>query len=65
MSPRTGRPTTDPKNQGKVEVRLSVEEKEKLEYCCQQTGRTKSEIIREGIEIVYRNLMEASANKKD
>lgn len=55
MSPRTGRPTDDPKNLS-TRVRLSDEDISMLEYCCQKTGKKKSEIIRLGIKKVYEDL---------
>lgn len=60
MSPRTGRPPSDnPKNE-RTEIRLTRDDKAILEHCCKVTGRTKSEIVREGIHIIYKNL-----NKSD
>ena len=50
-----GRPTEDPKVLN-TRIRLSEKDLEKLEYCCKETGRKKSEIIREGIEKVYKEL---------
>lgn len=47
-----GRPTDDPKNLN-TRIRLSEKDIEKLNYCCKQTGKNKSEIIREGIDKVY------------
>lgn len=55
MSPRTGRPTDNPK-QARLEIRLSKDDISKLEYCCKKTGLTKAEILRQGIEKVYENL---------
>lgn len=55
MSPRTGRPTNDPKNLN-TRVRLSDEDVVMLEYCCELTGKKKAEIIRMGIRKVYEEL---------
>lgn len=52
MSPRTGRPTSDPKKY-ETRIRMSEEDLRLLQYCCEATGRTKAEIIREGIREVY------------
>lgn len=52
MSPRTGRPTDNPKIH-ETRIRMSDEDIEILEYCCKMTGRTKTAIIREGIREVY------------
>ena len=55
MSPRTGRPTDNPKTLN-TRIRMSKEDIDKLEYCCKKTGKLKSEIIREGIDRVYKEL---------
>lgn len=55
MSPRTGRPTEDPKTH-ETRIRMSDKDVEMLEYCCKATGRTKADIIREGIRAVYEKL---------
>lgn len=57
MSPRTGRPTTDPKNH-ETRIRMSDEDIRLLEICCQKTGLSKSEVIRQGIREVYKRVSE-------
>lgn len=52
MSPRTGRPTTEPK-QYRKSYRLSDEDMKKLHFCVEQTGMTETDIIRRGIDLVY------------
>ena len=52
MSPRTGRPTTDPKKH-ETRIRMSDEDVELLEICCKKTGLSKSDVIRKGIREVY------------
>lgn len=52
MSPRTGRPTDDPKTK-RMEVRMSVLEDTKLDYCCDIFKMTRAEVIRKGIDMVY------------
>ncbi len=52
MSPRTGRPTNDPKKLS-TRIRLSEEDVRILDYCAKVTGLTKAEIIRQGIKEVY------------
>lgn len=54
MSPK-GRPTDDPKTLS-TRIRLSEEDVQRLEYCAEKTGMTKSEIIRLGIREVYEKL---------
>lgn len=55
MSPRTGRPTDNPKNT-RLEIRLSNDDLNKLEYCYQETGLSKAEILRKGLDLVYMEL---------
>ena len=55
MSPRTGRPTEKPKILN-TRIRLSQEDVDRLNYCAEKTGKPKSEIIREGIKVVYERL---------
>lgn len=52
VSPRTGRPTEDPKK-SRLELRLSDSDAEKLDFCCKAFGLTKAEVIRRGLEKVY------------
>lgn len=55
MSPRTGRPTSNPKA-NYVGIRLSDDEVEKLRFCEEKTGLTKTDIIRKGIDFVYQEI---------
>ena len=55
MSPRTGRPTNEPKN-NRESFRLSDNDIEKLNYCVEKTGLSKVDIIRKGIDFVYREI---------
>ncbi len=55
MSPRTGRPTKDPKNL-RLELRLSDLDAEKLDLCCKSFNMTKAEVIRQGIDEVYKRI---------
>lgn len=57
MSPRTGRPTSDPKKHD-TRIRMTDEDVEILEYCAKKTGLTKTEIIRRGIREVYAKIKE-------
>ena len=50
-----GRPTDEPKNLS-TRIRLSQNDRDKLEYCCKKTGKKKSEIIRKGIDKVYNEI---------
>lgn len=55
MSPRTGRPTTDPKTLS-TRIRLSEEDVRLLEYCTEKTKLPKAEIIRQGIKEMYKKI---------
>lgn len=58
MSPAHGRPPSkDPKNNN-TRIRLTDGEVQKLEYCSQQLGMTKADVIRKGIDMVYSELTE-------
>ncbi|MCI8387506.1 MAG: CopG family transcriptional regulator [Clostridiales bacterium] len=52
MSPKTGRPTDDPKKFS-TRIRMTDEDIRLLEICAKKTGMTKSDIIRQGIREVY------------
>lgn len=53
MSPRTGRPKSDNPKKNDTRIRMTDEEVEKLNFCCQKTGKTKADVIRLGIQMVY------------
>lgn len=55
MSPRTGRPTDDPKT-NRMDIRLSTNDVEKLNYCSDKTGLNKADVIRKGIDEVYKSI---------
>jgi len=57
LSPRTGRPTTDPKRHD-TRIRMSDEDVRFLEICCQKTGLSKTDVIRQGIREVYEKVKE-------
>lgn len=55
MSPRTGRPTDNPRIHN-TRIRMSDEELDMLDYCVKQTGLSKADIIRKGIKEIYEQL---------
>lgn len=59
MSPRTGRPTDDPKTK-RLEFRMSLSDSIKLEYCCEMLNLTKTEVIRKGIDMIYHQAQESA-----
>lgn len=57
MSPRTGRPPKSDSRNNQYRIRMSDDELEKLEKCCEITGLSKAEVIRRGIEKVYQEVI--------
>lgn len=53
MSPRTGRPKSENSKGDFVGVRLDRSTVEKLDEAAKVKNSTRSEVIREGIELVY------------
>lgn len=56
MSPRTGRPTDDPKTH-ETRIRMSDEDIRILNICCEKTGLSKADVIRKGIREVYKSIV--------
>lgn len=52
-----GRPTNNPKSY-RVSFRLSEEDIEKINFCTERTGKSKTDIIREGIKEIYDKIKE-------
>lgn len=52
MSPKTGRPTDNPKRH-ETRIRMSDEDVQLLEECSRVLGITKADVIRKGIREVY------------
>lgn len=52
MSPRTGRPTENPKKI-RLEIRLTEEQSEMLTECANNLNMTKTDIIVKGIETIH------------
>lgn len=55
MSPRTGRPTDNPKS-GSVNIRLDSESEQILLAYCKQEGIKKAEGVRQGIKMLASRL---------
>lgn len=51
MSPRTGRPTDNPKS-GSVNIRLDAESERILKTFCEQENIAKAEGVRQGIKML-------------
>lgn len=52
---KMGRPTTEPKTIS-VRIRLSDNDDNMLKFCAEKLNKTKADIIRMGIEQVYKSL---------
>lgn len=56
MPVKRGRPTTE-KKENWTGFRLSTKDIEKLEFCSKKTGLSRAEIVRRGIDMVYKKLI--------
>lgn len=56
MSPRTGRPKSDDPKNIQLKIRADKKTIEDLDYCCQKTKSTRSDIVRKGIQRVKKDL---------
>lgn len=54
MSPAHGRPPSKDPKRNDTRIRLTDSERNKLDFCAKKTGMTKADIIRKGIDLVYR-----------
>jgi len=52
MSPRTGRPTNNPKTE-EIKIRATKKDKELLQECCNRLNQTQYEVVMNGIKKVY------------
>lgn len=50
---KMGRPPSKNPHSTEYQLRLTKEEAEKLEYCARETGLTKADVLRLGIDKVY------------
>jgi len=53
VSPAHGRPPSKDPKRNDTRIRLTDSEAQKLEFCAKETGKTKADIIRMGIDMVY------------
>lgn len=56
MSPRNGRPPSDNPKANRKSYRLSDDDMEKLKVCVLKTGMTETNVIRKGINLVYKDI---------
>ncbi len=52
---KIGRPTNEPKSY-RESFRLSEKDMEKIKFCMEKTGMSKTDVIRKGIDRVYGEL---------
>lgn len=55
MSPKKGRPTSDPKNKF-LKIRVSQNDLDRLSYVAEKTDISKTDVIRKGINLQYEEL---------
>lgn len=56
MSSRTGRPKTDNPKDIQLKIRADKQTIEDLEYCCEKTKLSKSDVIRLGIKKIKKEV---------
>lgn len=57
MSPRTGRPTKgDQPRTGKITIRVSEKEAQKIQACADKLGTTRTDAIMAGIDLLKERL---------
>lgn len=61
---RMGRPTDNPKIT-EIKIRATKEDKEKLMYCCEQTGKTQYQVVMEGLEDAYHCLQKSETAEEE
>ena len=54
MLPRNGRPPSAIPRTADLHVRLTEDEKSKIEFCTEVLGISKTEVIKRGVEEVYK-----------
>lgn len=52
MSPRTGRPKAENPKDIQLKIRADKQTMQDLDFCCEKLNKTRSDIIRMGIEMV-------------
>ena len=55
MSPRTGRPTSKKPKNVEIKARINEETARRLLAYCEKLGKTRTEVIREGIERILQD----------
>ena len=52
LSPRTGRPKSDNPKEIEIKARIDAETDKRIQAYCEAHGKTRTEVVREGIELV-------------
>ena len=52
-NPKMGRPAPNPRSIG-LNLRITQDERDLLDKCCALTGKKKTEVVIEGIEMFYK-----------
>ena len=52
LSPRTGRPKSDKPKSFEIKARIDAETNQRLQKFCDKTGKTRTQVVREGIELI-------------
>ena len=58
MSPRTGRPKSDSPKDTQIKFLADRSTVEDLDFCCEKLSKTKSDIIRMGIQKIKAEIIE-------
>ena len=56
MSLRTGRPPKKNPKDERIQIRVDKETLKKLDFCSKESNTNRSEVVRQGIEMVYAEL---------
>lgn len=57
MVAKVGRPTSENRKDYMIRVRMDMGTLEQLDKCCEEKKLSRSEVIRQGIEMQYADLM--------
>ena len=55
MSPRTGRPTKNPKSE-EIKIRATKEDKMMLKECCEKLNLTQYDVVMRGVREIFSRL---------
>ncbi len=64
MSPRTGRPPKENPRNVNLNIRITNEEAMKIQHCANKLNMTRTDVIMEGINLVYQEKMKGESPMK-